>query len=183
MNENFSLQEISAAIQGNNDNKSPGIRPSFNKNSVCIEFLHCLFNFSFRTGAVPGDWLKAIIKPVPKTGGKSLSPSEYRGISLQSFITKTYCRIINNRLRDFFRIRLAYSAKSSRPYRSSQDSTFILVSLIENRLLNKQSTFACFITFKKAFDYVDRDHLWFKLKKRYGINGHLLSALKHYTEM
>ena len=46
---------------------------------------------------------------------------------------------------------------------------------MENRLLTKNDTFACFIDFRKAFDYVDRGLLWKKLEKHY---GNFLSALK-----
>jgi len=45
--------------------------------------------------------LKSIIQPIPKTNSKSICPTEYRGISLQSFVAKSYCRVMNNRLRDY----------------------------------------------------------------------------------
>lgn len=60
-----------------------------------------LFNAYLRLGEIPLTWGKAIIKPIPKTRVPSKNPSEYRGISLQSVIAKTYCRLLNYRLRNW----------------------------------------------------------------------------------
>ena len=35
--------------------------------------------------------------------------------------------------------------------------------IVNNRKLSRQSTYVCFIDFKKAFDTVQRDLLWYKL--------------------
>jgi len=63
-----------------------------------------------------------------------------------------------------------------------QDSIFTLASLLENRLLSKRDTFACFIDLRKAFDCINRDLLWQKLEQRYRIGGHFLAALKSLYE-
>ena len=46
-------------------------------------------------------WLKSIIKLIPKPGGDPLNPSDYRGISLQSVIMKVFCSILNTRLGEY----------------------------------------------------------------------------------
>ena len=51
-------------------------------------------------------------------------------------------------------------------------------TIVENRLLGKKDTFACFIDFRKAFDCVDRQLLWEKLERRYSLGGEFLSAIK-----
>ena len=183
LNEDISIEEVRAAIFANSDNKSPGIdgiKPAFIKNETCVRFIHSLCNHCFKTGTVPKAWLKAVIKPIPKQNKGSTLPSEYRGISLQSFVAKTYCRILNTRLRECLELNDALSDEQNgfRPNRCCQDHILTLTSIIENRMLEKQDTFACFIDFKKAFDCVDRDLLWGKLETRYNLNGNFLVALK-----
>ena len=183
LNGDISIEEVRAAIFANSDNKSPGIdgiKPAFIKNEACVRFIHSLCNHCFKTGTVPKAWLKAVIKPIPKKDKGSTLPSEYRGISLQSFVAKTYCRILNTRLREYLEINDALNDEQNgfRTNRCCQDHILTLTSIIENRMLGKQDTFACFIDFKKAFDCVDRDLLWRKLETRYNLNGNFLVALK-----
>ena len=88
---------IKAAIHANSDNKSPGtdgIKPAF---ITCVRFVHALYNHRFKTGTVPDTWLKAIIKPIPPKKAKS----QLLRIALQSFVAKSYCRVLNNRLREY----------------------------------------------------------------------------------
>ena len=47
--------------------------------------------------------------------------------------------------------------------------------MIENRIAKKQDVFA---DFKKAFDMVDRNLLWYKFQVRFGITGQFLGPLK-----
>lgn len=183
LNDEISMEEVEAAIHANNDHKSPGIdgiRPAFIKNSACTQFIHALCNHCLKNGTVPSAWLEAIIKPIPKANKNSTLPSEYRGIALQSFAAKTYCRILNNRLRDFLEVNNALNEEQNgfRPGRCCQDHIFTLAAIVENRLLAKKDTFACFIDFRKAFDCVDRKLLWRKLEERYKIQGNFLLALK-----
>ena len=43
------------------------------------------------------------------------------------------------------------------------DHIFTLTSIIRNRLHTNNSTVVAFIDMQKAFDWVDRDLLWYKL--------------------
>ena len=161
LNDPFTLEEVEAAIKANVNNKAPGhdgIKAGFIKNRLCISFLQNLFNTCLRLGETPAAWGKAIINPIPKTKIPSKNPSEYRGISLQSVITKSYCRMLNNRLRDWVEFNGIMNEEQNgfRPDRNCQYHIFSLTSIIENRLHRKQDTFARFIDFKKAFDSVNR---------------------------
>ena len=58
------------------------------------------------------------------------------------------------------------------------DNIFILQSLVVSQKAHKKTLiYACYIDFTKAFDYVNRDALVFKLKKRF-VNGNFLSVLQ-----
>ena len=91
---------------------------------------------------------------------------------------------MNNRLRDYIECGNILSEEQNgfRPNRSCQDSIFTLASLLENQLLSKKDTFACFIDLSKAFVCINRDLLWQKLEQRYRIGGHFLAALKSLYE-
>ena len=183
LNESFSYEEVKAAVLSNHNNKSPGydqIKPMFIKNEACICFLLSLFNYCFHHGVAPEAWFKTIIKPIPKSNLRSQSPADYRGISLQSFVAKTFSRLLNSRLREWLECNDALSDEQNgfRTDRCCQDHIFALTSTIENRMARKEDTFACFIDFKKAFDCVNRDLLWKKLAVRFGLSGKFLLALK-----
>lgn len=183
LNIDIALEEVRTAICSMSTNKAPGvdgIRPAFIKNEACIKFIHRLCNYCFKTGTVPEAWQRAVIKPIPKAKKQSTNPSEYRGISLQSFVAKTFCSILNTRLREFLESSYALSDEQNgfRPGRCCQDHIFTLTSIVQNRLFEKKDTFACYIDFRKAFDCVDRGLMWSKLQVRYGLDGNILNALK-----
>ena len=57
------------------------------------------------------------------------------------------------------------------------DNIFILNSLITRSLNNNEQLYCAFIDFTKAFDFVVRDILWFKLIKL-GVRGRMLDIIK-----
>ena len=64
--------------------------------------------------------------------------------------------------------------------RSCLDHIYILHTIIKNRKHQRKDTFACFVDYRKAFDTVDRNCLWFKLSSL-GINGKIIHAIPSYT--
>ena len=152
----------------------------FIKNEACICFLLTLFNYCYHHGVAPEAWFKTIIKPIPKSNLRSQSPADYRGISLQSFVAKTFSRLLNSRLREWLECNDALSDEQNgfRTDRCCQDHIFALTSTIENRMARKEDTFACFIDFKKAFDCVNSNLYWKKLAVRFRLSGKFLLALK-----
>ena len=53
---------------------------------------------------------------------------------------------------------------------STADNCFVLQSLISHCLNTNKKLYAAFVDFKKAFDYMVRDVLWYKLIKA-GVSG------------
>ena len=187
LNDPISIEEVKAAVAANINSKSPGldqIKPDYVKNESCVSFLYKLFNYCFRNAIVPSNWNKSVIKPIPKTSKESKNPNDFRGISLQSVIMKTYCRILNSRLSEWIELNSVLSEEQNgfRPGRCCLDHIFTLSSIVENRMIGNQDTFACFIDFRKAFDSINRHSLWKKLHSKYGINGNFLMALKSMYE-
>ena len=60
---------------------------------------------------------------------------------------------------------------------STVDNVFILHGLISHSFTNKTNRYCAFIDFTKAFDFVVKDVLWYKLIKL-GVRGKLLNVIK-----
>ena len=64
-----------------------------------------------------------------------------------------------------------------RPGRSCEEYIFTLTTIIRNQFAKSKPLFTSFIDLKKAFDWVDRDLLMYRLLT-YGINGNIYNAIK-----
>ena len=64
-----------------------------------------------------------------------------------------------------------------RSHRSAEEHVFTLSSVIKNRFCENKDTFVSFIDMCKAFDWVDRNLLFFKLLK-YNISGKIYNAIQ-----
>ena len=60
--------------------------------------------------------------------------------------------------------------------------TISLHFAVEERLNHGNDTFVCFVDLRKAFDSVNRDLLWHKLRHFYGIEGKFLAILQGMYE-
>ena len=61
---------------------------------------------------------------------------------------------------------------------STGDNIFVLHGLISHMLNNGYKLYNCaFIDFKKAFDYIVRENLWYKLVNL-GLRGKILNIIK-----
>ena len=102
-------------------------------------------------------------------GGISLLSSiakVYGGISLLSSIAKVYGSVLNNRLMKYLDKNkfLCEEQNGFRQNRSGLDHIFTLHSIIQNKLNAGTDLFIAFIDLKKAFDSINRDLLFLKLK-------------------
>ena len=107
-------------------------------------------------------WKKGIICPVPKSNMPDVhDPKCYRGISLAVSSYKLFCSVLNSRLNDWAEQNGAVVEEQNgfRTNRSCIDHIYSLVSIVDTRMRIKQSTFAAFIDFQKAYDSINRDHL------------------------
>ena len=165
-----------------NDKKAEGVAEipaEVLKNKNLIALLETLFNQSFTTEKIPEMWKSGIITPVLKsTTSDRRNPSNYRGITVTSAIYKLYCNVLNKRLLNWEnenRI-LCEPQNGFRKGRSTIDHIQSLTSIIETRKLKRQSTYAVFIDFSKAYDSINRKLLFRKLHDL-GIHGHIYGAI------
>jgi hypothetical protein len=174
----ISIQEIYYMIKKLKRNKAPGIDNipyEILMNDDVVKILFNLYSKCFSYGLTPSTWLQAIISPIPKGSDKDpFVPTNYRGISLLSCVCKGYTNILNNRLSSYFETLniLVDEQNGFRMKRACIDHIFSITAIIRNRLTCSKSTFSCFIDFKKAFDFVDRKLLLYRLLM-YKVNGNV----------
>ena len=184
LNQSISQDEVNKAVRKLKNNKAVGpdcIPNEVLKHPNVLVFLHKLCQFCFENKTVPVVWTKAIISPVPKSSNKDpCIPLNYRGISLLCCASKLYSSIINNRLTKQTSVnnKLVEEQNGFRKGRSCQDHVFVLTSIIMYKLDVNEEIFASFIDFKKAFDWINRDFLLYKLAKSFGISGGIYWAIK-----
>ena len=144
-------------------------------------FLLKLFRTCFNNGIAPSIWSKSIIVPIPKNAlSDPCVPLNYRGISLLSCIYKLYTSLLNERLvkhTDANNL-IADEQNGFRKDRSCLDHIFSLTSIIRNRKSKNLDTFCAFIDYQKAFDWVNKDMLLFKLLKFFKLRGKIYDAIK-----
>ena len=96
-----------------------------------------------------------------------------------SVLGKLFTRVINNRLEkwaDDYNIYIE-AQYGFRKGRSTTDCMFILHSIIDNFIQNGNKLYTFFVDYSKAFDYIVRENLWFKLLK-IGIRGKVFNVIK-----
>ena len=183
INGDITLTEIEHITQKLKNNKSSGFDKIPNevlKNADVQNMLWKLFNTFFQLGMTPTIWLKTIIVPIPKSATKDPHvPLNYRGISLLSCVLKAYSGILNKRVTDYCELMEIFSDEQNgfRKDRSCVDHIFTVTSVVRNRMSNNLPTFACFIDMQKAFDWVDRDLLMYKMLM-HNIDGKVYHAIK-----
>ena len=125
-----------------------------------------LFNCILFSENVPDIWGLGIIVPIFKAGEQD-DPNNYRGISINSCISKLFTLLLNDRLTNFTENRhsIHFNQLGFRKGYRTADHVFTLKTVIDNTLSAKKDLFVCFVDFKKAFDTVWRDGLLLKLLK------------------
>ena len=167
----ITVPEVYDMVKKLKNNKSTGLDKIANgvlKLPGTLHALTALFNNCFMHGYVPDLWLKSLITPVPK--GKDEDPNvplNYRGISLKSCVSKVYSGILNKRIVGYLDENncIVEEQNGFRPGRSREEHVFTLHSIVQTRLHENKHTFVAFIDMCKAFDWIDRSLLLYKLLK------------------
>ena len=178
----LSRNEISKAIKQLKNNKGAGPDKMINEffihgANILLPYFDVLFNTIFSNGYFPQDWSLGEIIPLHKKGSIN-NVDNYRGITLLSTLGKLFTRILNNRLTGWAEEYGIYVEAQAgfREAMGTTDHIFSLHGLISHYLNNNKKLFCAFIDFSKAFDYIVRDNLWYKLIKL-GIRGNILNIV------
>ena len=137
-----------------------------------------IFNHILRGGGDIPDWALSLLVPIYKKGDTD-DPSNYRGISLISCITKLFLNILYKRLLKYCIDNkvLAVNQLGFLPGNRTSDAHIILYNLIDKYChKGKANLYVCFVDFSKAFDCLPREILFRKLIG-YGITGKFLNII------
>ena len=181
-NTTIQTDEIRTHLKKLKNNKAAGV------DGISAEFLknvpddltgplHTLFNFVFDKGDYPDLWAEGIINPVHKKGSEN-EPDNFRKITVMSAIGKLFESILNTRLVQR-NITLKIDDEHQFGFKNDRrttDNIFILNAIIERQKYKRKPLYVCFVDFTKAFDYVNRAALYYKLARR-GVKGKMLNII------
>ena len=184
LNQPFSEDEIRKFVKNLKNNKAAGIDGILNEYIKCtidlmVPLYNKLFNQVLNTGEIPEDWLTGLIIPIYKNKGSKCDTDNYRGITLLSCVGKLFTSILNQRLTEFCEnnyILKEIQAGFRKGY-STLDNIYVFKNIIDLFKFKKKKLFCCFVDYKKAFDSVWREALWYKLTKA-GIEGKIFKVIK-----
>ena len=139
-----------------------------------------LVNASFQSGVFPEKLKVARVIPVYKRGDRE-NINNYRPISMLSFMSKIYEKLLYTRLIKFINNHnILYDLQFGfRTGTSTTDAISCLVEYLYEVINQKQYAINIFIDFSRAFDTVDRKILLRKLE-RYGVRGPALNLISDY---
>ena len=179
----FTLDEICNTISSMSRHKSCDISGNvadffIDAKMFIAPYLVTIFNHIFDNGIYPEAWTKGVIVPIHKKGDKT-NPSNYRGITLVNVIAKIFSLTLRNRINNWCETedKLNDAQFGFRDSRSTVDCIYILHTVIQKVLAQKQKLYCAFIDYEKAFDTVIHDALWIKLVQS-GISSKMLTMLK-----
>ena len=124
---------------------------------------HYYINIILDKCIIPESWRKGILVPILKTKGPKSDPNSYRGVTLNSCISKMFSAVLNNRLTKFsdvFELITNAQAGFRKGFSTNDNIIFILHALISIYFSFGKKMFCSFIDFKSAFDSVWRIALW-----------------------
>ena len=182
LNVNITVEEIRKAIGQLKNGRSGGPDKFLNEffvhgSNTLLSYLYSLFNKILNIGYFPESWSEGFIVPLHKKG-KLDDVNNFRGITFLSIVGKLFSRILNNRLTEWAEEYYVYIEAQAgfRESMSTIDNLFVLHGLISHTINTGEKLFCAFVDFTKAFDYVVRDILWYKLIKL-GVRGKILNVV------
>ena len=117
---------------------------------------------------VSPSWTTDFLKPIFKKGEKN-DPDNYRGLAIGSAFAKLFSQILLNRLTEFVDTKNLLS-----PHQGGFRKGMSLIEKVVKKA--KKRMFVAFIDFSKAYDTVNRDKLFDRLRSM-GINGIFLKNI------
>ena len=185
----FTLQEIDGAIKHLKSGKAAGsddIRNEYisYENKQLKPILQLLFNEIYNTGIYPAQRSSGIIVPIYKKGNKE-DPSNYRGITLTSAMSKLFTHMVNQRISDWSEESgiLSQAQFAYKKGYNTTDAIFVLNTTLSFCIETFKHSCCGFIDFSKAFDTIDRETLYGKLKQC-NISSKFLSLIKNmYSQL
>ena len=160
--------EVADAVRNLKEGKSPGIDnvPAEllkHGGETVVSIFTKLCQKIWETKQWPKEWTQSLVIPLPKKGNLKQCQN-YRTISLISHPSKILLKVILKRLKSKAEELLAEEQAGFRAGRSTTEQIFNSRLIIEKHLQHQRDLFHNFIDFRKAFDRVWHDGLWWVLR-------------------
>ena len=141
---------------------------------IILPFLVIFFNEILETKEYPDEWAVGTITPLHKSGEID-DPDNYRGITINSCLSKLFTLLLNNRLTNFINKEdaLKFNQIGFRKGFRTADHVLTLKTLIDKYLNRNQNLYICSVDFRKAYDNIWRKYLFHKLCT-YGIHRNFI---------
>ena len=145
-----------------------------------LKLIHKFLNLCLQKSLVPNAWCREVINPIFKDGSVD-DANNYRGICISSAFLKILCTLLNNRLQDHC-TRLNVINQNQIGFRKNHrtaDHLLTLKSVVKKYVtIGKKKLFTCFVDFKKAFDSVWHQGIFYKVAKT-GFVGKPLDLIRN----
>ena len=186
MDEPFTKDELKKSVLKLKNNKATSfdkisnemIKNAFPFMSNCLLLL---FNRMLDSNLYPAEWKCDILGPLHKSSCKD-DPGNFRGIAISSCLGKLFSSLLRNRLEtkclneniiDKCQISGKKGARTS-------DHLIVFRHIIDKNVkIGKQKLFICYFDLKKAFDSVNRTHMFYNFLVDYGIGGKFLKIIQN----
>ena len=161
--------EVMKVIKSLKTQKSPGldglVSEIFKSSAdILCPILVKIFNVVFSSECYPKSWSEGVITPIHKKGNLD-DVNNYRGITLINIMSKIYSHILHSRLikwADEYE-KINNCQFGFQPNKSTVDCIFLFHSIISKTLSRGEKLYCSFVDFRRAFDTINRNHLWQKL--------------------
>ena len=182
LDESITLEEINIYIKNLKNGKASStdlINNEILKNVTprIKNVMLSLFNHCFESGTYP--WNSSIVTPLHKKGDIH-DPDNYRAIAVGSCVGKLYSTILLNRFQNFRNINCPDPINQLGFTKNAQtaDHLFTLSTIAKKYRSKKRPVYAVFVDFRKAFDSICRQALFYKLASA-GLTGKFYNALRY----
>ena len=143
---------------------------------IIFEPLLKLFNKILDNSVYPSVWKYDILHPIHKSGEKD-DPNNFRGISIASCFGKLFTTLLRNRLQGFCDEHAIVSEfQGSGKKESRTTDNHMIIRFLIDKIVKAEGKklYCCFIDIKKAFDFTNRNHMFYKLLRDYELGGNFL---------
>ena len=141
-----------------------------------LPFLVTFFNKILKSHYYPEKWCKGIIIPIHEQGEID-NPNNYRAITINSCLSKLCNLLLTKRLTTFTNNNqiLKYNQVGFQKGFRTSHHVFTIKTVINKYLKENKKLYLCFVDFRKAYNSIWREALFYKLSAYYDVSANFIN--------